>query len=68
MLHRITAPTRYSSALVVVPAAIPSMVTALQQVWAFTWRTLMTGEVLIPVAGTLGIGNKLDNAYSQQFF
>ena len=28
----------------------------------------MTGEVLIPVAGTLGIGNKLDNAYSQQFF
>ena len=42
--------------------------TALQQGWAFTWRTLMTAEVLIPVAGGLGIGTRLDNAYSQQFF
>ena len=53
---------------VIVPAALPSLVTASQQGWAFTWRTLMTAEVLIPVAGTLGIGSKLDNAYSQQFF
>jgi len=53
---------------VVLPAAFPSVVTALQQGWAFTWRTLMTAEVLIPVAGHLGIGAKLDNAYSQQFF
>lgn len=53
---------------VVLPAAFPSVVTALQQGWAFTWRTLMTAEVLIPVAGRLGIGTKLDNAYSQQFF
>jgi NitT/TauT family transport system permease protein len=28
----------------------------------------MTAEVLIPVAGKLGIGTKLDDAYSQQFF
>ena len=53
---------------VILPAAFPSVITALQQGWAFTWRTLMTAEVLIPVTGTLGIGNKLDNAYSQQFF
>jgi NitT/TauT family transport system permease protein len=53
---------------VIIPAAFPSVVTALQQGWAFTWRTLMTAEVLIPVAGKLGIGTKLDNAYSQQFF
>ena len=53
---------------VILPAAFPSVVTALQQGWAFTWRTLMTAEVLIPVAGHLGIGAKLDNAYSQQFF
>lgn len=53
---------------VIVPAAFPSVITALQQGWAFTWRTLMTAEVLIPVAGRLGIGAKLDNAYSQQFF
>ena len=58
MLHRITAPIRCSSALVAVPAAIRSMVTALEQGWAFTWRTLMTGEALIPVAGTLGIGKQ----------
>jgi NitT/TauT family transport system permease protein len=53
---------------VILPAAFPSVVTALQQGWAFTWRTLMTAEVLIPVAGRLGIGTKLDDAYSQQFF
>jgi len=53
---------------VIVPAAFPSIVSAFQQGWAFTWRTLMTAEVLIPVAGTLGIGAKLDAAYSQQFF
>lgn len=53
---------------VILPAAFPSVVTALQQGWAFTWRTLMTAEVLIPVAGHLGIGTRLDNAYSQQFF
>jgi NitT/TauT family transport system permease protein len=53
---------------VILPAAFPSVVTALQQGWAFTWRTLMTAEVLIPVAGGIGIGTKLDNAYSQQFF
>lgn len=53
---------------VILPAAFPSVMTALQQGWAFTWRTLMTAEVLIPVAGKLGIGTKLDNAYSQQFF
>ncbi|MHB8682134.1 MAG: ABC transporter permease [Acidimicrobiales bacterium] len=53
---------------VILPAAFPSVMTALQQGWAFTWRTLMTAEVLIPVAGKLGIGTKLDNAYSQQYF
>ena len=53
---------------VILPAAFPSVVTALQQGWAFTWRTLMTAEVLIPVAGNIGIGTKLDNAYSQQYF
>lgn len=53
---------------VILPAALPSVVTALQQGWAFTWRTLMTAEVLIPVAGRLGIGTRMDNAYSQQFF
>jgi len=53
---------------VILPAAFPSVMTALQQGWAFTWRTLMTAEVLIPVAGSIGIGTKLDNAYSQQFF
>lgn len=53
---------------VILPAAFPAVVTALQQGWAFTWRTLMTAEVLIPVAGKLGIGTKLDNAYSQQYF
>ncbi|HUC36102.1 MAG TPA: ABC transporter permease subunit [Acidimicrobiales bacterium] len=53
---------------VILPAALPSVVTAFQQGWAFTWRTLMTAEVLIPVAGRLGIGTRLDDAYSQQFF
>jgi NitT/TauT family transport system permease protein len=53
---------------VILPAAFPSVVTAMEQGWAFTWRTLMTAEVLIPVAGAVGIGTKLDNAYSQQFF
>lgn len=53
---------------VILPAAFPSVMTALQQGWAFTWRTLMTAEVLIPVARGVDIGTRLDNTYSQQFF
>ena len=36
---------------VVVPAALPSFVGGLKQGWAFAWRSLMAGELLVVIAG-----------------
>jgi NitT/TauT family transport system permease protein len=43
---------------VVVPAALPSVVSGLKQGWAFAWRSLMAGE-LITVFQPAGIGQIL---------
>ena len=45
---------------VVLPAAIPGYVGGLQQGWAFAWRSLMAGELI--VGGALGLGNLLNNS------
>jgi sulfonate transport system permease protein len=34
---------------VVVPAALPGVVAGLKQGWAFAWRSLMAGELLVPI-------------------
>ena len=47
---------------VVLPAALPSFVGGLKQGWAFAWRSLMAGELLVIVAGQPSIGARLQFA------
>jgi len=49
---------------VLLPAALPSFVSGLKQGWAFAWRSLMAGELLVIIAGQPSIGTKL--AYSRE--
>jgi NitT/TauT family transport system permease protein len=50
---------------IVLPAALPSYVAGLSQGWAFAWRSLMAGELLVIVAGAVSIGGSLDGARAQ---
>ncbi|MFP5346550.1 MAG: ABC transporter permease [Actinomycetes bacterium] len=47
---------------VIMPASLPSIVGGLKQGWAFAWRSLMAGELLVIIAATPSIGVKLDTA------
>jgi NitT/TauT family transport system permease protein len=44
---------------VIFPAALPSFVGGLKQGWAFSWRSLMAGELLVVVLGQQSIGVRL---------
>ena len=44
---------------VVLPAALPGYVAGLQQGWAFAWRSLMAGELIVVIAGKKSIGTEL---------
>jgi NitT/TauT family transport system permease protein len=44
---------------VVVPAAMPSFTAGLKQGWAFVWRSLMAGELLVIIANQPSIGSRL---------
>lgn len=46
----------------VMPAAMPSVVSGLKQGWAFAWRSLMAGELLVIIPGTQTIGTRLQFA------
>jgi NitT/TauT family transport system permease protein len=41
---------------VILPASLPSFVTGLKQGWAFAWRSLMAGELLVVIADQPSIG------------
>jgi NitT/TauT family transport system permease protein len=47
---------------VVLPASLPVFVTGLKQGWAFAWRSLMSGELVVIVTDTASIGVLLENA------
>ena len=47
---------------VIVPAALPSMVIGLKQGWAFAWRSLMAGELLVIIANKPSVGAQLSFA------
>ncbi len=47
---------------VIVPAALPSVLAGLKQGWAFCWRSLMAGELLVVVPGHPSIGADLQEA------
>jgi NitT/TauT family transport system permease protein len=45
---------------IVIPAALPSFVAGLKQGWAFSWRSLMAGELLVIIANKKSLGFLLD--------
>jgi NitT/TauT family transport system permease protein len=47
---------------VVLPAALPSFVSGLKQGWAFAWRSLMAGELLVSIGHVNSLGFRLDSA------
>jgi NitT/TauT family transport system permease protein len=49
----------------ILPASLPTFVAGLKQGWAFAWRSLMAGELLVIIANTASIGVLLENDQSQ---
>ena len=47
---------------VTLPASLPSFVAGLKQGWAFAWRSLMAGELLVIIADKPSIGFQLQQA------
>jgi NitT/TauT family transport system permease protein len=47
---------------VILPAAFPSFLTGMKQGWAFAWRSLMAGELLVVIGGHRSLGFVLDSA------
>ena len=47
---------------VVLPGALPSFVGGIKQGWAFAWRSLMAGELIVIIANERSIGERLENA------
>ena len=50
---------------ITLPAALPSYVAGLTQGWAFAWRSLMAGELLVIIAGRPSLGATLE--FARQF-
>lgn len=50
---------------VILPASLPSFLAGLKQGWAFAWRSLMAGELLVIIANRHSIGEQLE--YARQF-
>jgi NitT/TauT family transport system permease protein len=49
----------------VIPAAMPGVIAGLKQGWAFSWRSLMAGELLVIIPGVQSIGTRL--AFARDF-
>jgi NitT/TauT family transport system permease protein len=52
----------------VLPAALPAYVAGMKQGWAFAWRGLMAGEIVIAIIGTPSLGMLLTTYDSQLLF
>lgn len=47
---------------IVLPAAMPTYLMGLKQGWAFSWRSLLAGELLVPIGGAASLGSALTYA------
>jgi NitT/TauT family transport system permease protein len=47
---------------VILPAALPGLVAGLKQGWAFAWRSLMAGELIVIIASKPSLGVRLQYA------
>jgi NitT/TauT family transport system permease protein len=45
---------------IIIPAALPSVVSGLKQGWAFAWRSLLAGELITTIPGHQGLGNYMN--------
>jgi NitT/TauT family transport system permease protein len=45
---------------VILPAALPTYIAGLKQGWAFAWRSLLAGELLVQIAGQTSLGRELN--------
>jgi NitT/TauT family transport system permease protein len=44
---------------VILPAALPYVVSGMKQGWAFAWRSLMAAEIFVTILTGFGLGNLL---------
>jgi NitT/TauT family transport system permease protein len=44
----------------VLPASLPAYVAGMKQGWAFAWRSLMAGELVVLIVGQFSIGQQLN--------
>src|SRR5437870_199376 len=44
---------------VIVPAALPAIVSGVKQGWAFAWRSLMAAEIYVTILTGFGLGHLL---------
>jgi NitT/TauT family transport system permease protein len=44
---------------VILPAALPHLITGMKQGWAFAWRSLMSAEIFVSILTGFGLGNLL---------
>jgi NitT/TauT family transport system permease protein len=49
----------------ILPASLPAFVAGLKQGWAFSWRSLMAGELLVVIANQPSIGTLLSSDQDQ---
>ncbi len=49
----------------ILPASLPAFVSGLKQAWAFAWRSLLAGELLVIIFGQPSIGALLSSAQDQ---
>jgi len=47
---------------VVLPAALPNIVSGLKQGWAFAWRSLLAGELIVAIANRPSLGQYLNQS------
>ena len=52
----------------ILPASLPAFVAGLKQGWAFAWRSLMAGELLVLILGQPSLGVLLNNDQNLQDF
>jgi NitT/TauT family transport system permease protein len=49
----------------ILPASLPAFVAGMKQAWAFAWRNLMAGEIVVQVAGVSSLGVLLEGDQDQ---
>ena len=49
----------------ILPASLPAFVAGLRQGWAFAWRSLLAGELLVQIINQPSLGVLLSNAQDQ---